>query len=66
MAQNKKKCANLNFFVCFGLLCSFCVFLVLDYNEVIFRPFNSSSFDMRTDNVLSAIWQLAAFKDTLS
>ena len=40
--------------------------LILDYEEVIFRSFNSGSIDMRTKIVLSAVWQLAAFKDTLS
>ncbi|MCP4054011.1 MAG: hypothetical protein GY739_13270 [Mesoflavibacter sp.] len=54
------------FFARFCLLCSSCAFLVLGYNEVIFRPFNSGSYDMQTDNVLSAVWQLAKFKDTLS
>ncbi len=41
-------------------------FLVLDYEEVIFRYFNSGSIDMRTKIALSAVWQLAAFKDNLS
>ena len=41
-------------------------FLILDYEEVIFRSFNSGSIDMRTKIVLSAVWQLAAFKDNLT
>ena len=41
-------------------------FLILDYEEVIFRSFNSGSIDMRPKIVLSAVWQLAAFKDNLS
>ncbi len=41
-------------------------FLILDYEEVIFRSFNSGSIDMRTKIVLSAVWQLAAFEDNLS
>ncbi len=36
--------------------------LVLDYDEVVFRSFNSSSIDVRTNIVLPAVWQLAAFK----
>ena len=66
MAQNFFKKRNFIFFARFCLLCPFCAFLVLCYNEVIFRPFNSSSFDMQTDNVLSAVRQLSAWKDTLS
>ncbi len=53
------------FFAPFCLFCSSCAFLVLSYNELVLRPFNSGSFDMRTNNVLSAVWQLAAFKNTL-
>ncbi len=41
-------------------------FLVLDYEEVVFRYFNSGSTGIRTESVLSAVWQLAAFKDYLS
>ena len=41
-------------------------FLVLDYEEVIFRSFDFGSIDMQTKIVLSAVWQLAAFKDNLS
>ena len=41
-------------------------FLVLDYEEVVFRCFISNSFDMQTESVLSTVWQLAAFKDKLS
>ncbi len=41
-------------------------FLVLDYEEVVFRSFNFGSIDVRTKIVLSAVWQLAAFKDNLS
>ena len=40
-------------------------FLVLDYKEVTFRSFNSGSIDMQTKSVLSAVQQLAAFKDKL-
>ena len=40
--------------------------LVLDYEEVVFRSFNSGSTDMRTESVLSVVWQLAAVKDKLS
>ena len=29
-----------------------------------FRPFDSGSLNMPTDTVLSAVWELAAFKDT--
>ncbi len=47
-----------NLFARFCLLCSSYAFLVLGYNEVMFRPFDSGSFDMQTDNF--------AFKDTLS
>ncbi len=36
------------------------------YNKAVFRPFNSGSFYVRTDNVRFTIWQLADFKDTLS
>ena len=36
------------------------------YEEVVFRSFNFGSIDMRTESVLSAVWQLAAFKDNLS
>ena len=31
------------------------VFLVLDYEEVVFRSFNSDSVDMQTESVLSAV-----------
>ncbi len=41
-------------------------FLVFDYEEDVFRSFNSSSIDMQTESVLSAVWQLGAFKDNLS
>ena len=41
-------------------------FLVLDYEEFVFRFFNSDSFDMQSESVLAAVWQLAAFKDNLS
>ncbi len=33
---------------------------------IIFRPFNSGSFDVQTDTVLAAVWQLSAFTDTLT
>ncbi len=39
---------------------------VIDYEEVIFRSFNSGSIDRRTESVLSAVWQLDAFKNNLS
>ena len=32
----------------------------------ILMDFNSGSFDVQTDTLLSAVWQLAAFKDTLT
>ena len=38
-------------------------FLVLEYDEVDFRSFNSGSNDMRTESVLLVVWQLAVFKD---
>ena len=41
-------------------------FLVLDYEEVVFRSFNFGSIDIQTESVLSAVWQLDAFKDNLS
>ena len=41
-------------------------FLVLDYEEVVFRSFNSGSIDIRRESVLSAVWQLDAIKDNLS
>ena len=41
-------------------------FFVLDYEKDGFRSFNFGSIDMRTESVLSAVWQLAAFKDNLS
>ncbi len=41
-------------------------FLILDYEEIVFRSFNSDSIDMQTESVLSAVWQIAAFKDKLS
>ena len=41
-------------------------FLVLNYDEVDFRSFNSGSIDVRTKIVLSVIWQIVAFKDNLS
>ncbi len=41
-------------------------FLVLDNEEVIFRSFKSGSIDMLPKIVLSAVWQLATFKDNLS
>ena len=44
------------FFARFCLLCSSCAFFVLCYYKVIFRPFNSGSFDIQTDNGLSAVW----------
>ena len=53
-----------NKFCAFLLLCTSCAFLVLDYNKIIFRPFNFGSFDVRTKTVLSAVLQLVAFKDT--
>ncbi len=40
-------------------------FLVLNYEEVVFRSFNSGSIDVRPKNVLSGVCQLAAFKDNL-
>ena len=48
------------------MLCNSGGFLVLNYEEGVFRSFNSGSIDMRTKIVLSAVWQLAAFKDNLS
>ena len=41
-------------------------FLLLDYEEVVFRSFNFGSIDMRTKIILSTVWLLAAFKDSLS
>ena len=38
-------------------------FLVLDYEEDVFRSFNSGSIDMRTESMLSAVCQLAASKN---
>ncbi len=66
--KNSTKLKNLqiNCFARFCLLCSSCAFLVLYNKGVIFRPFNSSSVDMLPDNLQSAVWQLAAFKDTLA
>ncbi len=40
--------------------------LVLDYENVVFRAFNSGSIDVKTKIVLSAVWQLSALKDNLS
>ena len=40
-------------------------FLVLDYEEVVFRSFNSGSIDVRTKILLLAVLQIAAFKDNL-
>ncbi len=40
--------------------------LVLDYEQVVFRSFNSGSIDVQTKIVLSAVWNLSAFKDNLS
>ncbi len=48
------------------MLHNFSAFLVLDYGEVVFRYINSGSIDLQTKIVLSAVWQLAAFKDNLS
>ncbi len=59
---NKQK----NFFTRFWFCELFLPFLVPVYYKVVFRPFNYGSFDVRTDNVLLAVWQLADFKDILS
>ncbi len=40
-------------------------FLVFDYEEVVFISFNFGSIDVETKIVLSAVWQLSAFKDNL-
>ena len=40
-------------------------FLVLDYEEVVFKSLNSGSIHQRLKIVLSAVWELAAFKDNL-
>lgn len=40
-------------------------FLVLDYDKVVFRSCNSGSINIQIEFVLSAVWQLAAFKDNL-
>ncbi len=40
--------------------------LVLDYEEVVFRSFNSGPIDVQTKIVLSAVLQLSAFKDNLT
>ncbi len=45
------------------MFCNFSKFLVLDYDEVVFRSFYSGSIDVQTKIVLSAVWQLDAFKD---
>ncbi len=37
-------------------------YLVIEYDLVVFRSSNFGSIAMRTDSVLSAVWQLAAFK----
>ncbi len=67
MAQNKKMRKSFIFFTRFcWLLCTSFTFLVLVYKEVVFRPLNSGLFDVQTDNVLLAVWQLATLKDTLS
>ncbi len=51
----------------FKYICAqFSAFLVLDFGKVVFRSFNYVSIDMRTESVLLAVWQLAAFKDDLS
>ena len=48
------------------MLRHFCTVLVLDYKEEVFRSSNSGSIDIQTESVLSAVWQLAAFKVTLN
>ena len=44
-AQKKKKYLKIAYF---PKLRNFSAFLVVDYEEVIFRSFNSGSFDVRT------------------
>ncbi len=40
-------------------------FLVLDYEEDVFRSFNSGSIELQRESALSAVGQLAASKDNL-
>ncbi len=46
--------------------CMLSTFFVLGYLKIVFEPFNFDSFDVRTDYVLLAVWQLTAFKDNLT
>ncbi len=41
-------------------------FLVFDCDKVSFRSFNSGSIDRQTESVLSGVWLLDVFKDSLS
>ena len=66
MVQNEKMSNFLNSFMRFLFVELFLRIFSACYYKVNFRHFNSGSFDVRTDTVLSAIWQLAGFKDTLS
>ena len=59
----RKKHSNIAHFL---MLCNSSTFLAFDYYEVDFRSFNSGSIDVQTKIVLSAVWQLSAFKDNLS
>ena len=56
----------LYFFAHFLMLRNSGGFLVLNYEKVIFRSFNSGSIDVQTKIVLSVIWQIVASKGNLS
>ena len=53
------------FFAHFLMLRHSSAVLVLDYDKVVFRPFNPGSVDMQTESVLLAVWQQSAFNDNL-
>ncbi len=55
MRKNGKNIFKVGHFL---ILSNSSAFLVLDYEEVVFKSLNSNSIDVRTESVLSAVWQI--------
>ena len=64
--KTKQKMRTFYFFYMFLFVVLFLCILVHVYYKVVLRLFNCGSFDVWTDYVMLAVWQIATLKDTLS